>query len=149
MAQACRRGLIWKSGFESGEMQAHLYEDVPDAIRHWNTIGKQVRIYSSGSVQAQLLFFGHTIFGNLLDQFQGHYDTTTGPKRESSSYQKIATDFAMNASSILFLSDVPAELDAARNAGMQTGLCVRPGNAEVDKNVTHAPITSFAQIELI
>jgi enolase-phosphatase E1 len=143
------QGLIWQSGFESGELQAHVYDDVAPAIKTWNIAGRDVRIYSSGSVNAQRLFFGHTICGDLLDQFQGHYDTTTGPKQEADSYRKIAHAYGFTASEILFLSDVPAELNAARTAGMRTGLCVRPGNAEVSNASGHEQITDFTQIKLI
>lgn len=64
------QGLIWDAGFKSGEMKAHVYDDVPPAIAAWNSAGLDVRIYSSGSVQAQKLFFGHTIAGNLLPLFR-------------------------------------------------------------------------------
>ncbi len=142
------QGLIWKSGFESGEMKAHLYDDVPPAIATWNEAGKDVRIYSSGSIAAQKLFFGHTIAGDMLEQFRGHYDTTTGPKKEATSYEQIAADFGIAAGEILFLSDVPAELDAARAAGLQTALCIRPGNAEVSADHGHPEISSFDQVNL-
>jgi enolase-phosphatase E1 len=145
------QGLIWKSGFESGELQAHVYEDVPPALAAWNAAGKDVRIYSSGSIQAQKLFFGHTIAGNLLPHFGGHYDTTTGPKKNADSYRQIAAAFQLPASAILFLSDIVAELDAARAAGMQTALVVRPGNAPAHESSggAHAKIADFSQIELI
>lgn len=142
------QGLIWKSGFDSGELKSHVFDDVAPSIRKWNAAGRDVRIYSSGSVKAQLLFFGNTIVGNLLDQFKGHYDTTTGPKKETESYQKIAEQFGYPAGEVLFLSDVTEELDAARTAGMQTGLCIRVGNAEVSDANGHEQITDFAQIEL-
>ncbi len=142
------QGLIWKAGFESGEMQAHVYDDVVPAIRRWCAAGRDVRIYSSGSIQAQKLFFGHTEEGDLLDLFKGHYDTTTGPKKESASYTTISADFQMSPSEILFLSDVPAELDAARTAGLQTALCSRPGNADVAEDHGHPEIKDFSQIEL-
>src|SRR5205085_6709288 len=100
------QGLIWQSGFESGELKAHVYDDVPPALASWNAAGKDVRIYSSGSVQAQKLFFGHTIAGNLLPNFRGHYDTTSGPKKEVDSYRRIAADFRLPASEILFVSDI-------------------------------------------
>jgi enolase-phosphatase E1 len=138
------QGLIWQSGFESGELKAHVYNDVPPALAAWNTAGKDVRIYSSGSVQAQTLFFGHTIAGDLLPRFRGHYDTTTGPKKEPSSYQKISADFGFPPGEILFLSDVVAELDAARAAGMQTALVIRPGNAAAPDGHSHPAIESFA-----
>ncbi len=140
------QGLIWRSGFESGEMKAHVYDDVPPALRVWNEAGLDVRIYSSGSIAAQKLFFGHTIAGSLLERFRGHYDTTTGPKKEAASYAAIASDFGLPPNDILFLSDVTAELDAARCAGLQTVLCVRPGNAAVPPQHGHAEITDFGQV---
>jgi len=144
------QGLIWQTGFESGELEAHVYDDVPPALEAWNAVGKDVRIYSSGSIQAQRLFFGHTIVGNLLGHFRGHYDTTTGPKKEAESYRKIAADFGLPAGKVLFLSDIVAELDAARDAGLGTALVVRPGNAagQTSSGPPHAEVTSFAQLEL-
>jgi enolase-phosphatase E1 len=142
------QGLIWKSGFESGELKAHVYDDVPPALAAWSAAGKDVRIYSSGSVQAQILFFGHTIAGNLLPHFRGHYDITTGPKKEAVSYQKIAALFRLAPREIMFLSDVVSELDAARAAGMQTALCVRPGNAQQDNppQKAHPTIECFSDV---
>ena len=141
------QGLVWEAGFASGELKAHVYDDVPPALLAWNTAGADVRIYSSGSIQAQKLFFGHTIVGDLLSRFRGHYDTTTGPKKEATSYTQIAADFKLPPTEILFLSDVPAELDAARSAGTQTALVKRPGNAEVPSDHGHSVIHSFAEIE--
>ncbi|MDA1054232.1 MAG: acireductone synthase [Planctomycetota bacterium] len=97
------QGLIWKAGFESGELQAHVYEDVPAALTAWNEAGIDVRIDSSGSVAAQKLFFGHTIVGDLLRCFRGNYDTTTGPKKEAASYEQIASAFGLCAADILFI----------------------------------------------
>lgn len=143
------QGLIWEHGFQSGELLAHVYDDVPPALLRWNGSGLDVRIYSSGSIQAQKLFFGHTEFGNLLPQFRGHYDTTTGPKREAGSYTAIAAAFELPPSDVVFLSDVTAELDAARTAGMQTVLVLRPGNKPVDEGHGHKVISSFAQLEFV
>jgi enolase-phosphatase E1 len=142
------QGLIWQGGFESGELKAHVYDDVPPALAAWNEAGKDVRVYSSGSVQAQQLFFGHTIAGNLLPHFRGHYDTTTGPKKEAESYRKIAAAFGLPPAEILFLSDVVAELDAAREAGLATHLVVRPGNAtgQISRGEPHRQITTLADI---
>ncbi|MCI0361988.1 MAG: acireductone synthase [Planctomycetaceae bacterium] len=140
------QGLIWQAGFESGALMAHVYDDVPPALAAWNAAGKDVRIYSSGSIQAQRLFFGHTIAGNLLSHFRGHYDTTTGPKKEADSYRKIAADFGIPPGEILFLSDIVAELDAARAAGLQTTLVIRPGNApdQASTGQPHPQIASFS-----
>ena len=142
------QGLIWRVGFESGEMHAHLFDDVLPALEHWSSIQLDLRVFSSGSVQAQKLFFGHTIYGNVLHFFRGHYDTTIGSKREPDSYSAIAAEFELPGTDILFLSDVVAELDAAREAGMQTALCVRPGNTEIPEGTNHPRFTSFREIEL-
>jgi enolase-phosphatase E1 len=142
------QGLIWQSGFASGELKAHVYDDVPPALVRWNAAGIDVRIYSSGSIQAQKLFFGHTIAGNLLPQFRGHYDTTTGPKKDPTSYAKIAADFRLPPIEILFLSDIVTELDAARDAGLATALVVRPGNAtgQTSGDAPHRTIGSFGEL---
>jgi enolase-phosphatase E1 len=142
------QGLIWKSAFESGELEAHLFDDVPPALRSWREAGVDLRIYSSGSIAAQKLFFGHTIAGDLLPLFSGFYDTTTGPKRESGSYASIATDWQLPPMSIVFASDTPAELDAARAAGMPTVLVNRPGNAPVPDDCDHPAIESFVELNV-
>jgi len=143
------QGLIWQRGFTSNEMKAHVYDDVPPALIRWNANGINVRIYSSGSVAAQRLFFGHTEYGDLLKHFGGHYDTTTGPKKEAASYTKIAGDFKLPPEEILFLSDVVAELDAARDAGLRTCLCLRPGNQEVEPGHGHPAVSNFAHLEFV
>jgi enolase-phosphatase E1 len=140
------QGMIWRSGFESGGLVAHVFDDVPPALAQWADAGLDVRIYSSGSIEAQKLFFGHTAAGDLTPHLRGHYDTTTGPKREASSYAAIAADMDLEPRQILFVSDVGAELDAARQAGMATALAVRPGNRDAGGLLEHEPIASFAEI---
>ena len=119
------QGLIWKAGYASGELKATLYDDVEPAIQRWNAESKRVCIYSSGSILAQKLLFAHTVAGDLTGQLAGYFDTTTGPKQEASSYQKIAQSLAVNCGDILFLSDSVPELDAASTAGCKVGLVVR------------------------
>lgn len=142
------QGLISREGYASGELRSHVYPDVPPALKNWTDKNIDVRIYSSGSIQAQSQFFGHTIAGDLLGFFKGHYDTTTGPKREISSYTKIAENIKQPPAQILFLSDVAEELDAARGAGMRTGLVVRPGNKVPAFGHTHPRIKSFDEIKI-
>jgi enolase-phosphatase E1 len=140
------QGMVWRHGFESGELVAHVYGDVPTALAAWADSGLDVRIYSSGSVEAQKLFFGHTAQGDLTRFLRGHYDTTTGPKRDPESYRRIAADIGLEPRQILFVSDVGAELDAARAAGMATAAANRPGNRPVDAELDHDTVTSFAEI---
>ena len=122
------QGIIWEEGYRSGALRGHVFPDVPGALAAWRAAGLRLRIFSSGSVKAQKLLFGHTEQGDLAPLFEGFHDTTTGPKREPGSYAAIAAAYGLPASQILFLSDVREELDAAAAAGMRTGLMVRPGN---------------------
>jgi len=140
------QGMLWRGGFESGALVAHVFDDVPPALGHWADSGLDVRVYSSGSIEAQRLFFAHTAHGDLTPHLRGHYDTTTGPKREAESYRAIAADMGLAPREILFLSDVGAELDAARQAGMATALAVRPGNRDPGGLLEHEPLESFAEI---
>jgi enolase-phosphatase E1 len=140
------QGMIWRGGYETGEIVAHVFDDVPPALAQWADGGIDVRIYSSGSNEAQKLFFAHTAAGDLTRHLRGHYDTTTGPKREAASYAAIAADMELEPRQVLFVSDVGAELDAARAAGMATALAVRPGNREPGGLYDHEAISSFAEI---
>lgn len=141
------QGLIWEGGFRSGELQSHVYSDVLPAIRSWREAGLDVRIYSSGSIAAQKLFFGHVKgVGDCLSLFSGHYDTTIGGKKESHSYQRIAAEWGLPASEILFISDIAAELVAASAAGLQTRASVRPGNTPLPTDFSIEQIDSFAEV---
>ncbi|MEZ6096242.1 MAG: acireductone synthase [Pirellulaceae bacterium] len=143
------QGMIWKDGFESHQMVAHVYNEVPECLNAWKSQGLDLRIYSSGSIAAQKLFFGHTTAGNLLSLFSHHYDTTTGMKREVGSYQAIVSDIGIPASDVVFVSDVVEELDAASAAGLQCVLSVRPGNPPQRADHNFPAIESFKQIELL
>jgi enolase-phosphatase E1 len=119
------QGMVWKTGYETGELQSHLYEDAARALRKWHADGLRLYVYSSGSIAAQKLLFAHTPYGDLLPLFSGYFDTTTGPKLESGSYQAIAATLGLEPRTILFLSDHAGEILAAREAGMQTVLLAR------------------------
>lgn len=142
------QGLIWESGFRNGELRAHVYPDVRPALEGWKTAGVDLRIYSSGSVLAQKMFFGHSEAGDLLPLISGHYDTTSGPKREPESYLRVATDWGLPPEGIVFLSDIVAELRAAQNAGLRGVLVVRPGNAPADPGHGFLEVHSLADLSL-
>jgi enolase-phosphatase E1 len=139
------QGEIWRNGYSSGELHGEVFDDVPDALRRWHEAGIDIRIFSSGSVLAQRLIFSSTLNGDLTKYLSGYFDTTTGPKHEPQSYATIAAAFALPASEILFISDITRELDAARAAGMQTLLCVRPGNHQQPAH-PHKVVSSFAMV---
>jgi enolase-phosphatase E1 len=123
------QGIVWKSGYESGALQSHVYEDAVRALRQWHADGLPICVYSSGSIAAQKLLFSHTPYGDLSPLFTGYFDTTTGPKLESRSYQKIAESLRLPASSVVFLSDHAGETQAAAAVGMQTVLLAREPTA--------------------
>jgi len=134
------QGKIWQEGYRRGELRGEVFEDVPVALAKWKREGIDVRIYSSGSILAQKL-----LFGELTKLLNGYFDTTTGAKGDTESYVRIAAAFGFEPGEILFVSDVTRELDAARAAGMQTALCVRPGNPPQEPG-EHRRISSFAEI---
>jgi enolase-phosphatase E1 len=141
------QGLIWKQGFHSGELRSTLFADVPQALAAWRAAGIDVRIYSSGSVHAQKLFFAHTEAGDLTPDFNGYYDTTIGSKRETASYAAIAAEAGVGTGDVLFVSDIVEELDAARTAGIKTALAIRPGN-KPSPSTEHPSITTLYDIHL-
>jgi enolase-phosphatase E1 len=143
------QGLIWRAGFESGQLVSHLYDDVSDCIRDWAAAGMDLRIFSSGSIAAQKLFFRYSSQGDLTGYFRTHYDTTIGSKQSDLSYQKIADDFGLTPGQIVFVSDVLAELKAAQKAGMQSILSIRPGNQPVEEPHEFPSINSFRQLCVI
>lgn len=142
------QGLIWRDGFTSGELKSQIFPDVPRALERWSAKGKTLAVYSSGSITAQKLFFGHSDHGDLTPFFRHYFDTTTGPKRVADSYRAIARDMDLPAETLLFVSDVVEELDAARTAGFRTLLALRPGNPPVSRLHDHPSIENFSQLKV-
>lgn len=124
------QGMIWAQGYASGELKGHVYPDTPEALRRWHAQGLRLYVYSSGSVDAQKLIFGHTDYGDLTPLFSGYFDTRVGGKREAGSYREILRQTGLQANTTLFLSDVGEELDAARETGMQTLQLLRDAAAK-------------------
>ena len=114
------QGLVWEHGYRNGELTGHVYADTAPAFRRWRDSGAAIYIYSSGSVKAQKLLFGHSEAGDLRPLIAGYFDTTVGHKREAGSYREIAGRIGLPAEAVLFLSDVTEELDAAASTGMKT-----------------------------
>jgi enolase-phosphatase E1 len=137
------QGKIWEEGYRTGSLRSEVYDDVPRAFARWRDEGRRIAIFSSGSVLAQRLLFSHSRAGDLTRFIDAHFDTTTGPKREAASYERIARALDLAPADVLFVSDVTAELDAARGAGMGTALAVRSGEAPASG---HPVVRSFDEI---
>ncbi|MCC6303461.1 MAG: acireductone synthase [Gammaproteobacteria bacterium] len=140
------QGLIWEAGYAAGDFRGHVYEDAVAALRDWHRNGVRLYVYSSGSVYAQKLLFAHTEYGDLTPLFSGYFDTRVGPKAESASYRHIAGQVGEAPETVLFLSDIVAELDAAREAGLQTCQLVREGG--LDPGAAHRQVGDFSRIPL-
>jgi len=141
------QGMIWKAGYEAGDYVAHMYPEVATRLRQWRADGLRLYVYSSGSVPAQQLFFRHSEAGDLAPLFAGYFDTETGPKREAESYRRIAAAIGEQPQHTLFLSDIVEELDAAREAGFQTGWLIRPP-LELPARPRHPVFADFDAIVL-
>jgi enolase-phosphatase E1 len=140
------QGKIWQEGYLKGELKSQVFPDVPPALKDWKEKNLDVRIFSSGSVLAQRLLFANTEAGDLSGFLNGYFDTNIGPKTSAESYRRIAAEFHLAASQVLFVSDVIKELDAASSSGMKTLLSVRPGNPPQPKEHAHGVISSFSEI---
>ncbi|KAI1448434.1 enolase-phosphatase E1 [Annulohypoxylon stygium] len=133
------QGYLWEEGYASGDLKAPLFPDVPGKISEWRQKDIKVMIYSSGSVAAQKLFFGHTDASpsDLTPQISDWFDTVNaGLKTETTSYKTIASrhpEFPLEQ--WLFLSDNTKEVDAAIEAGMRSVVVQRLGNAPLSPEV--------------
>lgn len=140
------QGLLWEQGYEAGDFTGHIYADAKENLEKWQAQGVALYVYSSGSVYAQKLLFGYTEYGDLNPLFSGYFDTKVGAKVETASYSRIAESIGCAPGDILFLSDIEAELDAARAAGLQTCWLVREG--ALDNSAAHPQVADFNAIHL-
>jgi enolase-phosphatase E1 len=146
------QGMVWADGYRNADFTAHIYPDAAPALRAWHAAGLPLYVYSSGSVPAQRLFFGHSDAGDLTGLFSGWFDTEVGGKREAASYRRIAAAIGAAPAEILFLSDIVEELDAAREAGLATTLVDRrddyPQPRAGDATHGHRRVESFSDIHV-
>ncbi|XP_004296514.1 PREDICTED: probable bifunctional methylthioribulose-1-phosphate dehydratase/enolase-phosphatase E1 1 isoform X1 [Fragaria vesca subsp. vesca] len=141
------QGHIWRTGFEKNELKGVVFEDVPEALMKWHDQGIKVYIYSSGSRLAQRLLFGYSNYGDLRKYLSGFFDTTVGNKRETRSYAEIAESVGVDRpSEVLFLTDVFQEAVAAKAAGLEVIVSIRPGNGPLPDSHGFKTITSFSEI---
>ncbi|PYD76038.1 acireductone synthase [Novacetimonas pomaceti] len=139
------QGIAWAQGYRTGRLSARMYPDVLPALRAWSAAGIRLAVYSSGSVAAQKLIYGHTDEGDVTALFDGFYDLAMGGKREAASYTHIMARAGWVAADVLFLSDVVAELDAAAQAGLRTCQIARPEDGTV-AGTTHRVAATFAEV---
>ena len=140
------QGMIWEAGYREGDFKGHIFEDAARNLQAWQEAGVRLYVFSSGSVQAQKLLFMHTSFGDMTPLFSGYFDTNIGAKQDVTAYRHIVDALDVEPSEILFLSDIKAELDAAREAEMHTCWLVREG--DLNPGAEHRQVASFDEIDL-
>lgn len=140
------QGLIWRAGYEQDDFKGHLYPDAVANLKTWHNQNITLYVYSSGSVLAQKLLFGHTEDGDLTPLFSGFFDTNIGGKKEADSYRKIAEEIGLPPENILFLSDIEEELNAAKTSGFHTYWLIR--DRQPDATPGHPQVRNFYEIKL-
>jgi len=141
------QGKIWDEGYKRGELLAPIFKDVAPTLRAWTKQNIVITSYSSGSIQAQKLLYQYSTDGDLRQLFSHWFDTTVGNKKDAVSYAKICTTIGAEPSSVLFVSDVTAELVAATEVGMRAYFSKRKGNPEQISS-PFLPIESLSDISL-
>ncbi|SOD99040.1 acireductone synthase [Blastococcus haudaquaticus] len=144
------QGQIWAAGYAAGELSSHFFDDVVPQLRAWHGRGVHLAVFSSGSVASQVPWFRHAPAGDLTPLIDAYFDTVNaGPKRDAGSYDTIAAALGRAPGELLFLSDLPAELHAAREAGWQVVGVRRAGEPNAGADFGDLPIIeSFDGVEV-
>jgi enolase-phosphatase E1 len=140
------QGLIWDRGYDAGELHGVVYSDVLPAFRRWRDEGRAIAIYSSGSELAQRRLFATTEFGDLTPFISRFFDTSIGGKSDPASYARIAAALGQAPGDVCFISDVTRELAAARSAGLEVCLSIRPGNTPQADADRFERVTTFQAV---
>tara|TARA_B110000211_G_scaffold229253_1_gene286727 strand:+ start:1271 stop:1954 length:684 start_codon:yes stop_codon:yes gene_type:complete len=138
------QGLIWQTGYEHGDFKGHLYPDAFEFLQAQHAQNITLYVYSSGSVRAQQLLFKYSDYGDIRALFNDFFDTKVGAKQEQAAYNTIIEQLPFDASEVLFLSDVAAELDAAKAADLKTLHLIRDGQAQSE----HPYVHDFTNVKL-
>ena len=90
-------------------------------------------------------------YGPIGEKFIAHFDTqNAGPKREAYSYEKIKSKVKADygITEITFYTDIIEEAHAAKEAGMEVIVLVRPGNKPVEAKdlEKYKNVSSFDQL---
>jgi enolase-phosphatase E1 len=139
--------MIWESGYRNKDFFGHVYEDAHNKLLEWYKNGLKIYIYSSGSINAQKLLFGHSSYGDLNYLFSGNFDTEVGSKKEFESYREITEIIKFKANEIIFLSDNSDELKAAKESGMHVIKLARPED-RIESDINYLSVKNFQEINV-
>ena len=140
------QGMIWEGGYRSGALRSCLFPDALSALRDWYAHDIPLYIYSSGSRQAQDLFFEFNEAGDIRFLFRNFFDTGIGAKSDPDSYRRICASVRAEPTGIVFLSDNAAELEAASAAGLLT---VQVTRDDTRADPRFAQIGNYADIRIV
>ncbi|GAA0257220.1 acireductone synthase [Cryptosporangium japonicum] len=145
------QGQLWAAGFAAGELRSHFFEDVVPKLREWHERGLRLVSFSSGSIASQVPWYRHADAGDLTPLIEDYFDTVkAGSKREATSYEKIASALGVAGGDALFLTDLPAELDAARAAGWQVIGVRREGEPNYTADFgDHPVVATFDEVDVV
>lgn len=148
------QGYLWEEGYRTGKLRAPLFDDVGPALASWHSSGLDIMIYSSGSVPAQKLLFGHTTSqpSDMTSLITDWFDTVNaGSKVSPESYTKIISRYPdIEPNRWLFLSDNLKEVEAAQAAGMQSLVVIRPGNNPIERDsILESAVLDFSTLNLV
>ncbi|KAK4577596.1 hypothetical protein RGQ29_027924 [Quercus rubra] len=142
------QGHIWRTGFQSNEFVAIVFDDVAEALARWHASGTKVYIYSSVIREAQQLLFANSNYGDLKKYLCGFFDNTVGNKKETRSYVEILKTVGIDRpADMLFVTDDFREAVAAAAAGLEVILSIRPGNGSLPQNHGFRTVESLLEIQ--
>ena len=135
------QGMVWAEGYARGELVGDLFEEVPGVLQEWQQQGLVLGVYSSGSITAQKLLYGHSQAGDLCPLFSHWFDTHSGSKHEIDSYKRICAAMDVEPQHVLFISDSMAELQAAAAADLQVVLSDRDNSLSPEQTAISTQTT--------
>ncbi|XP_057505860.1 probable bifunctional methylthioribulose-1-phosphate dehydratase/enolase-phosphatase E1 2 isoform X2 [Actinidia eriantha] len=141
------QGHILRTGFQNNELTGVVFDDVREALESWHALGIKVYMYSSGSREAQQLLFANSNYGDLRKYLCGFFDTTIGDKNDTQSYAEILRTVGVDTpADMLFVTDILQDAEAARAAGLEVMISIRPGNGPLPENHGFRTIESLLEI---
>ena len=108
------QGRLWKQGYGAGALRTELFGDAVPALEQMGGGGKTLAVFSSGSVEAQTVFFAHvvvvdgggTAVRDINGLFAAKFDPgTAGPKTRAASYEAISAALGVEPRHAVFLTD--------------------------------------------
>ena len=143
--------LLWRDAYQAFELAGHVYDDAVATLQAWTDDHRALFTYSAAPSEAQRLLFAYSEFGDISGLFSGFFDRRIGAKKNADSYTAIARALGENPGSMLFISDTRGELDAAKQAGLQTCWIARDEETreKAESQDAHQSVVSFSEIELL